>query len=156
MKILKSILNTSLGIAILLGSSSCAATAIAENPTQPKAEKDSIYNRLGGQAAIDAAVEIFYKRVLSDKRVNHFFEDVNMKKQRAKQKAFLAAAFGGPVPYKGKDMRKAHASLDLKESDFNAIAGHLLATLKQLKVDQKLIEEIMAVAGSTKDDVLNR
>ena len=156
MKILKSILNTSLAIAILLGSSSCTATAIAENPTQPKAAKDSIYNRLGGQAAIDAAVEIFYKRVLSDKRVNHFFEDVNMKKQRAKQKAFLAAAFGGPVPYKGKDMRKAHASLDLNESDFNAIAGHLLATLKQLKVDQKLIEEIMAVAGSTKDDVLNR
>ena len=123
---------------------------------QAKSQPDSIYTRLGGQAAIDAAVELFYKKVLADKSVNHFFDDVNMNKQRSKQKQFLAAAFGGPVPYTGKDMRKAHAHLDLKESDFNAIAGHLQATLKELKIDDGLIAEVMAVAASTKDEVLNR
>ena len=127
-----------------------------EKPVQAQAKPDSIYHRLGGQAAIDAAVELFYVKVLADESVNHFFDDVNMNKQRAKQKAFLAAAFGGPVPYEGKDLRKAHASLDLKESDFNAIAGHLQATLKELKIDDKLISEVMAVAASTKDEVLNR
>ena len=75
-------------------------------------------------------MELFYKKVLADKHVNHFFEDVSMKKQRKKQKAFLAAALGGPIPYKGKDLRKAHAFLDLKESDFGAIAEHLQAPLR--------------------------
>lgn len=118
--------------------------------------KASIYHRLGGKKAISAAVDAFYKRVLADKKVNHFFEDVNMKRQHNKQKAFLSAALGGPTPWKGKDMRKAHKHLDLTEADFNAIAGHLQAPLEELKVDKKLIGEVMAVAASTKDDVLNR
>jgi len=117
--------------------------------------KASIYHRLGGKKAINAAVEAFYKRVLADKKVSHFFDDVNMKKQRSKQKAFLSAALGGPEPWKGKDMRKAHKHLDLTEADFGAIAGHLQATLESLKVDKKLIGEVMAVAASTHDDVLN-
>lgn len=120
-----------------------------------KTDPNSIYERLGGQPAINAAVDLFYKKVLADKRVNHFFEDVNMKRQANRQKAFLAAAFGGPKPYKGKDLQKAHAHLNLTEADFNVIAGHLQATLTELKIDAKLIAEVMAVAASTKDAVLN-
>ena len=98
--------------------------------------KASVYHRLGGRKAINAAVDAFYKRVLADEKVNHFFEDVNMKRQAKKQKAFLSAAFGSPVKYTGKDMRAAHKHLDLTEADFGAIAGHLQATLKSLKVNQ--------------------
>lgn len=121
-----------------------------------EARANSLYERVGGAAAISAAVDLFYKKVLADDRVNHFFEDVSMRKQHNKQKAFLGAALGGPKPWDGKDMRKAHANLDLKESDFAAIAEHLQATLEELKVEKGLIEEIMAVVASTKDDVLNR
>ena len=128
-----------------------------ERPDPVKAgDSNSIYHRLGGQPAIDAAVELFYTKVLADKTVNHYFADINMARQRARQKQFLAAAFGGPVPYTGRDLRKAHRHLDLKESDFNTIAGHLQATLKELKIDNKLIAEVMAVAASTKDEVLDK
>jgi hemoglobin len=156
MKKITQILGLSLVSASVLLCSGCLTDHKEEKKVAAKVDTTSIYHRLGGQAAIDAAVELFYVKVLADKSVNHFFEDVNMNKQRKKQKAFLAAAFGGPVPYVGKDLRKAHASLDLKESDFNAIAGHLQATLKELKINDKLIAEVMAVAASTKDAVLNR
>ena len=88
--------------------------------------------------------------------MNYFFEDVNMKRQHNKQKAFIAAALGGPQPWKGKDMRKAHASLELEESHFNVIAGHLQQTLEELKVKKELVEKVMAVVATTKDAVLNR
>ena len=156
MKKLTQVLGLSLVSIGFLLSAGCITTKKEEEKAEAKVDPNSIYHRLGGQPAIDAAVELFYKKVLADKSVNHFFEDVNMNKQRKKQKAFLAAAFGGPVPYEGKDLRKAHASLDLKESDFNAIAGHLEATLKELKIDNALIGEVMAVAASTKDAVLKR
>lgn len=121
-----------------------------------KAREDSLYQKLGGKAAIDAVVDAFYVKVLADKRVKDFFADVSMDKQRRKQKEFLSAAFGGPLPWTGKDMRKAHAGMGLTEEHFNAIAENLVNTLKDFKVKQELIDQVVAIALTTKDDVLGR
>lgn len=121
-----------------------------------KARENSLYQKLGGKAALDAAVELFYKKVLADDRVKHYFDDINMNKQRRKQKEFLAAALGGPIPWTGKDLRAAHKDLGLSEADFAAIAGNLKATLEELKIDKDLIAQALAIVGSTHDAVLNR
>ncbi|MGV3662496.1 MAG: hypothetical protein ACO1TE_20090 [Prosthecobacter sp.] len=121
-----------------------------------QARKNSLYQKLGGQAAIDAAVDAFYVKVLADDRVKHFFDDVSMDKQRRKQKEFLSAALGGPLPWTGKDMRKAHDGMGLTEVHFNAIAENLIATLKDLKISQELIDQVIAIVATTKDDVLGR
>lgn len=114
-----------------------------------------LFDKIGGQAAVDAAVDIFYRKVLSDPTISKFFDAVDMDAQAAKQKAFLTVAFGGPNNYSGKDMRAAHKSMDLTEAHFSAVAGHLNGTLEELSVPQDLINEVMAIAASTHDDVLN-
>ncbi len=116
----------------------------------------SVYEKLGGEAAMDAAVDIFYRNVLADDRVSHFFDAVDMQAQRGKQKAFLTMAFGGPNSYTGKDMREAHKHMQLTEVHFNAIAESLVATLEELSVPQDYIDEVIDIALSVKDDVLNR
>ncbi|MBE2285188.1 MAG: hypothetical protein IAE77_17140 [Prosthecobacter sp.] len=121
-----------------------------------KAREDSLYQKLGGKAAIDAVVDAFYVKVLADNRVKDFFADVSMDKQRRKQKEFLSFAFGGPLPWTGKDMRKAHDGMGLTEEHFNAIAENLVGTLKDFKVKQELIDQVVAIALTTKDDVLGR
>lgn len=119
----------------------------------------SIYEKLGGEAAMDAAVEIFYRKVLSDNRISRFFEGVDMEKQAAKQKAFLTFALGGPNKYTGKDLRAGHAHLvkmGLNDSHFDAVMENLAATLSELKVPRELIAEAAKVAESTRKDVLGR
>ena len=115
----------------------------------------SLYERLGGRDAVNAAVDIFYEKVLADASINGFFADVDMKRQRAHQKAFLTYAFGGAPHYDGRNMREAHKHLDLKEEHFAAVAGHLQATLQALDVPADLSDEVMAIVASTHDDVLN-
>jgi len=115
----------------------------------------SIFEELGGAPAVNAAVDIFYTKVLADERINEFFSTVDMKRQRAKQKAFLTLAFGGPNNYTGKDMREAHKHMNLNEGHFNAVAENLVATLQELNVSQAQIDEVVAVCLSVKDDVLN-
>ena len=134
------------------------AFADAEARTQWVAAREgSLYHRLGGKAAIDAAVESFYVKVLADVRIKHFFDDVNMSKQGRKQKEFLSAAFGGPIPWTGKDMRTAHEDVTgVTDAHFNAVAENLQKTLEEQKVPKALIDEVMAIAGSTRDAVLNR
>ena len=75
--------------------------------------------------AINAAVDIFYEKVLADDRVKQFFDDVDMPGQIGKQRIFLAYAFGGPVKHTGKDLRSAHSHLNLSEEHFVAIAENL-------------------------------
>lgn len=116
----------------------------------------SLYERIGGAAAVDAAVDVFYRKVLADHRINHYFDSVDMDGQRAKQKAFLTFAFGGPADYSGKDMRTAHAHMKLTEADFDAVMENLGATLEELKVPAELINEAAGIAMSVKNDVLNK
>ena len=115
----------------------------------------SVFDQIGGAEAVNAAVDIFYRKVLSDPLICDFFDDIDMDRQIGKQKAFLTMAFGGPNHYTGKDMREAHKHMKLTEAHFNAVAGHLQGTLQELNVPQNLIDQIMTVAGSTHDDVLN-
>jgi hemoglobin len=119
----------------------------------------SLYERIGGAAAVDAAVDVFYHKVLSDYRINRFFDNIDMKKQAIKQKAFFTVAFGGPNNYTGSDMRHAHAKLvkiGLSNDHFNVVMAHLEATLRELNVTQELIEEVTSLAESTRKDVLGK
>ncbi|KAF0192812.1 MAG: hypothetical protein FD165_582 [Gammaproteobacteria bacterium] len=119
----------------------------------------TLFDKLGGEKAVDAAVDIFYRKVLSDDRINKFFADVDMDKQAAKQKAFLTLAFGGPSNYSGKDMRAGHAQLvkmGLNDTHFDAVVENLGATLKELHVPDELIAEAAKIAESTRNDVLGR
>lgn len=120
----------------------------------------SLYQQLGGEAAVNAAVDIFYRKVLSDHRINRFFENTDIEKQAAKQKAFLTMAFGGPNNYTGVDMRRAHDHLvkkfGLNDSHFDAVMEHLGSTLQDLNVPQNLIAQVAAIAESTRNDVLGR
>ena len=120
---------------------------------------DSLYQQLGGEAAVDAAVDDFYRRVLSDDRISRFFDDVDMDGQRAKQKAFLTVVFGGPNNYAGKDMRDGHAHLlekGLNDSHVDAVIENLGATLKSLGVADDLIQQVADIANSVRNDVLSR
>ena len=119
----------------------------------------SLYEQLGGQPAVEAAVDIFYRKVLMDDRISHFFEGVDMDQQIGKQKSFLTMAFGGPNNYSGLDMRRAHAHLvarGLNDTHFNAVAENLANTLQELGVAQGLIDQVLAIAESTRTDVLGR
>src|SRR3954468_14992773 len=118
----------------------------------------SLYDQLGGEAAVDAAVDVFYRKVLSDDRVSRFFDDVDMDRQIAKQKGFLTMVFGGPVAYTGKDMRAGHARLvamGLNDSHFDAVVELLGQSLTELSVPASLIAQVATIAESTRADVLN-
>jgi hemoglobin len=120
---------------------------------------ENLYDKIGGEAAVNAAVDIFYRKVLADDRISSFFDGVDMDNQAAKQKAFLTLAFGGPNNYTGEDMRKGHAHLverGLNNTHFDAVMENLGATLTELNVPEELIAEAAAIAESTRNDVLGR
>lgn len=119
----------------------------------------SLYERLGGAPAVEAAVEVFYRRVLSDQRIARFFDGVDMDVQLMKQRAFLTMIFGGPNLYTGSDLRSAHARFvqqGLDDSHFDAVGENLVASLAELGVSQDMIAEVAGIAESARRHVLGR
>lgn len=119
-----------------------------------------LYDRLGGDKAMQIVVDHFYRKVLQDDFVAPFFEDVDMDAQREKQKGFLSYAFGGPYRYSGKDMRSAHERLvnnmGLNDRHFEHLMGLLKETFQELQVHEKEINQVLALLESARDDVLCR
>jgi hemoglobin len=119
----------------------------------------TIYEQIGGEPAVNLAVDIFYRKVLADDRISRFFEGVDMDEQARKQKAFLTMVFGGPHSYTGKDMRVAHdrlVKMGMDDSHFDAVMENLGATLKELNVPDALIGEVAKIAESVRGDVLGK
>ncbi len=119
----------------------------------------SLFEKIGGREAVNAAVDVFYKKVLADDRINKFFVGIDMDAQRRKQIIFLTYAFGGPNNYDGKSMRDAHAKLveqGLNDSHFDAVVENLGATLKELGVADELIQEAAGIAETTRNDILGK
>lgn len=119
----------------------------------------SLFDRLGGRAGVDQAVDIFYRKMLTDDRVSHFFDDTDMEQQILKQKGFLTMVFGGPNHYTGKNMREGHAHLlkrGLNDTHVDIVIGHLGATLQSLGASESDIQQVADIANSVRDDVLGR
>lgn len=119
----------------------------------------SLYERIGGEAAVNAAVDVFYGKVLDDYRINRFFERTDMPKQVEHLKAFMTVAFGGPNNYTGRSLRDGHARLvkmGLNDSHYDAVMEHLGATMHELNVPEDLIAEAAALVESVRSEVLGK
>ncbi len=126
-----------------------------------KAQDDrSLFDQLGGQKAVNETVDSFYDKIIHDERINHFFVDVDMARQRAHQKAFLTYTFGGAPYYNGQSLRRAHArpvaEKGLSDEHFDAMADNLKLTMEERGIAPDLIEQAMALFNAVRDDVLNR
>jgi truncated hemoglobin YjbI len=119
-----------------------------------------LYDRVGGDKAMEVCVDLFYQKVLNDDLVSHFFKDTDMERQRLKQKSFLAMAFGGPDQYSDLDMRTAHKPLiekyGLSDVHFNRIMEIFKETLTELNISANELQRMMEILESMRDAVLNR
>jgi truncated hemoglobin YjbI len=119
-----------------------------------------LWDRLGGEKAVRAVVHDFVLAAAGDPKVN-FFRDGAFKldeKGVARLEQLLvelvSATTGGPLKYTGRDMKAAHKGMKITEAEFDALAGHLVATLKKFNVPKAEIDELVGIVASTKKDIV--
>lgn len=105
---------------------------------------DTIFERIGGDAAVEAVVEIFYAKVLGDPELKDYFADTDIDRLKKHQARFVGMALGSTRPYSGRSMGKAHEGLAITSDHFDLVVGHLAASLTEAGVDD---ETIGAIAG---------
>jgi hemoglobin len=114
----------------------------------------SIYEQIGGTAAVGATVEELYARVLGDPLVAPYFAGLDMDRQRHHMRAFIATALGGTHQYQGRDMATAHAGLGITGRAFDRVAEHLAGALGTLGVPSAQVKSILARVAPLRDEIV--
>ena len=68
----------------------------------------------------------------------------------------LCQAAGGPCIYTGRTMKASHAGLAITEGEWNAAAGHLVASLNKFHVGAKEKDEVVAFVVTLKPDIVEK
>jgi len=121
--------------------------------TTAVASGKSLYDRLGGKAAITAVVDKFSKTQLADARIAKHYKSTDIAAWKGHLVDLICNATGGPCKYTGRPMPKAHARRNISSDEFNWTAEHLIAALNHFKVPAKERDEVVAIFASLKDDV---
>ena len=131
-------------------------------PAPPMEKAASLYERLGGEAAVKAVVDDFVGRAAGNPKVNFTRKGIkeweaseaNVAKLKTNLVNLIGALTGGPQKYTGKDMKSLHAGMKITTAEFGALAGDLKATLDKFKVPAKEQAELMSIVGSTQGDIV--
>ena len=119
-----------------------------------EAEAISVYEAVGGRAAVTAAVDNFYGRLLADPTLAPLFPRGVGARHRAYVVTVLGEALGGPERYRGPDLAGAHRGLGISDGHFDRAAAHLAATLDELGVPRHLADQIVAVVAGLRPAVV--
>jgi hemoglobin len=137
----------------LIGVGGCANKKPAGPDMRP------LYERLGGEPAIQAVVDDFVFRASNNIDVNFTRKGTgkewaatpaNMERLRKMLVQYIAEKTGGPVTYQGKDMVSAHAGYKITNAEFDAAMGDLRASLNKNKVPQREQDELLAIVETTR------
>jgi len=124
-------------------------------PCPPGGDTTSLYEAIGGHAALVAAVDGLFGRLLADPELAPFFPGGVGERHRRYVVTMLAEALGGPHRYRGPDLAASHRGLGITDAQFDRTAAHLAATLDGLGVPADLASQVMAIVAGLRPAVVS-
>ncbi|MHB8576467.1 MAG: group I truncated hemoglobin [Dehalococcoidia bacterium] len=115
----------------------------------------TLYESIGGAAAVAAAVDELCRRALGDAALAPYYAGTNMVELKKHQRAFITMALNGPGLYGGMPMQQAHAGRQISDTDFDRMAGHLADTLTTLGVPEPQAGQVMSRIAPLREDIVS-
>ncbi len=120
----------------------------------------TLYDRLGGAYSIATVVDDFIERLLVNATLNAN-PAINAARARVPKAglkfqvtALVCEVTGGPCRYTGRAMKESHDHLNITQAEWDAMVADFRRTLEQFKVPQQEQQELIAIVGSTKKDIV--
>lgn len=127
-----------------------AAAPAAKTAEAPR----KLFERLGGKGAIEAVIDDFLGRVAGDELINSGFAVGHVPRLRQRLVELVCAASGGPCTYSGRDMTTVHAGMKITGAQFDALVGHLVASLDKFKVPAGEKGELLGLLGPMRSSIV--
>ena len=142
------VLSTAAAVIVLL-----VAAAACTTPAAPPAREASLYQRLGGQAAISTMVDDAFGYVSADPRINRRFADVGGAALQRNLVEFICERTGGPCVYKGRNMADAHEGMFVRDDEFDALVEDMGKAMDKARVGARERAEVAAMLAQLRNSI---
>jgi|SRR5262245_52189131 len=131
------------------------------DPARPK----TLYERLGGEAAIKAVVDDLIERTADNPKVNFFrkgtpkeWKPTPAQVDTAKKMLvdLVGSLTGGPQKYTGRGMKELHAGMGITQAEFDALVADLKVSMDKFRVPAKEQGELLKIVDSTAPDIVEK
>lgn len=116
----------------------------------------TLYDALGGEAAIAVIVENFIMEIARDERVIDHFEVSNVQRFRVMMNQHLCMVADGPCVYEGDSMVDTHAGMGVTEADFNAIVEDMMAAMDKARIPLGPQNRLLARLATFRGEIIQR
>ena len=139
-------------LSLVLATSGLLMAGMALAQTAPA--NDQLYKAFGEKAGLVTLMDDFMVRLLADARTGPHFKPSNQQRVKEQLVDQLCALSGGPCVYKGADMKSAHANLDIKKSDFNALVEVLQQSMDAQGIPFRTQNQMLALLAPMHRDTI--
>jgi hemoglobin len=143
---------------VVAGVLAVAFAGCAQMGAQPAAKPadKTLYERLGGQKAIEAVIDDFIGNVAADARINKRFANANIPRLKKNLVDQVCQVSGGPCRYTGLSMKEAHRGMKITDAEFNALVEDLVKSLDKFKVPAREKNELLTPLAKMKGDIVGQ
>lgn len=114
----------------------------------------TLYQRLGGSERIATIVDEAVDRHAVNTVIAPRFQGKDLPKLKRLATQFFCMGTGGPSAYEGRDMRGAHAGMNISEQELIAAIDDIVAALRSHAVADAEVNEVVGILYSLKGEVL--
>jgi hemoglobin len=114
----------------------------------------TLYDRLGGPAAVTVIAATLIDRVAGDPRLGRSFKGANLSRIKKLLAEQLCELTDGGCHYSGDSMRETHAGHHITESEFYGMVDTLRTILRERSVGLAETNELLGLLAPMKRDVV--
>jgi hemoglobin len=119
-----------------------------------------LYERVGGEKGVALIVDEWLRISLADQRIAPAFAKVTeqperLAKMRKGMNDQLCEMADGPCQYKGKDMAKAHAGMNVSDDQFLIFSEGLFKSMEKRDLPEREKNEMLARLGELRAEVVD-
>ena len=123
-------------------------------PPKPSVRGPSLYERLGGEAAIGAMVDDAIVNITVDRRINQRFTNTSGPSLKKNLVGLICARTGGPCTYTGRNMADAHEGMFVRDDEFDALVEDMTRSMDKFKVPAREKAEVMVILARLKNSIV--
>ena len=116
-------------------------------------KQQTLFERVGGEQAINELIHEFYDRVLADPELKPFFKNTSMDKLRRMQREFFSVALDGPITYTGRPLSYVHHERGITKHHFALYVGHLIDSLQGRGINEQDVQDIIGRIRTYAEDI---